>query len=210
MISNKVTDWIYNTPGQKVTQWNQSILNPPLIGTYADAVHTNGAALDNCFCFIDGTVRPISRPMSYQRIVYNGHKRVHALSSFLLLEGRMHDARMLAVSQLYDDLQNFAFDLIGRAMRLYGDPAYPLRVHLQALFRDGILTRDLEMLNESMSAVRSSVEWLFGDIINYFKFLDLKKIQDWTKSSRENVHSMFYFKECFDLSLFKHNSKFLD
>ena len=26
-----------------------------------------------------------------------------------------------------------------------------------------------------MSAVRSSVEWLFGDIVNYFKFLDFKK-----------------------------------
>ena len=31
------------------------------------------------------------------------------------------------------------------------------------------------MFNESMSAVRSSVEWLFGDIVNYFKFLDFKK-----------------------------------
>ena len=127
--------------------------------------------------------------------------------SFLLVEGRMHDARMLAVSQLYDDLQNFAFDPVGRAMCLYGDPAYPLRVHLQAPFRVGILTRDMEMFNESMSAVRSSVEWLFGDIVNYFKFLDLKKkLEDWTQSSRKNVHSMFYFKECFNLSLFKHNS----
>ena len=27
----------------------------------------------------DGTVRPISRPGERQRIVYNGHKRVHAL-----------------------------------------------------------------------------------------------------------------------------------
>ena len=71
------------------------------------------------------------------------------LFSFLLVEGRMHDARMLAVSQLYDDLQNFAFYPIGRAMCLFGDPAYPLRVH--------ILTRDMEMFNESMSAVRSSV-----------------------------------------------------
>ena len=26
-----------------------------------------------------------------------------------------------------------------------------------------------------MSKVRSSVEWIFGDIINYFKFLDFKK-----------------------------------
>ena len=79
MISNQVTDWIYNTHGHKVTQWNHGISNPPLIATYVDAVHTKGAALDNCFGFIDGTVRPISRPISYQGIVYNGHKRVHAL-----------------------------------------------------------------------------------------------------------------------------------
>lgn len=64
---------------------------------------------------------------------------------------------------------------VGRAMCSYGDPAYPLRVHLQAPVRVGILTRDMEMFNESMSAVRSSVEWLFGDIGNYFKFLDFKK-----------------------------------
>ena len=122
----------------------------------------------------------------------------------------MHDARMLAVSQLYDDLQNFAFDPVGRAMCLYGDPANPLRVHLQAPFRVGILTRDMEMFNESMSAVRSSVEWLFGDIVNYVKFLDLKKkkFEDWTQSSWKNVHSTFYFKEWFNLSLFKHNSCF--
>ena len=38
-----------------------------------------GAPLDNCFGFIDGTVRPICRPNRGQRTVYNGHKRVHAL-----------------------------------------------------------------------------------------------------------------------------------
>ena len=30
-------------------------------------------------------------------------------------------------------------------------------------------------LNTSISAVRSSVEWIFGDIMNYFKFLDFRK-----------------------------------
>ena len=82
---------------------------------------------------------------------------------------------MLAVSQLCDDLEMFAFNSAGREMCLYGDPAYPLRVHLQAPFRFGILTRDMEIFNESMSAFRSSVEWLFADIINYFKFLDFKR-----------------------------------
>ena len=87
----------------------------------------------------------------------------------------MHDARMLAVSDLYDDLENFAFCPAGREMCLSGDPAYPLRIYLQAPFRVGVLTRQMEISNEKMSAVRASVEWLFAEIVNYFKFLDFKK-----------------------------------
>ena len=79
LICNQVTDWIYNTHEHKVRRWNHGILNPPLIATYADAVHSKGAVLDNCFGFIDGTVQLISRPMSNQRVVCNDHKRVHAL-----------------------------------------------------------------------------------------------------------------------------------
>ena len=33
----------------------------------------------------------------------------------------------------------------------------------------------MEQYNKGMSAVRSSVEWLFGDVVNSFKFLDFKK-----------------------------------
>ena len=33
----------------------------------------------------------------------------------------------------------------------------------------------MKLFNASMSACRISVEWLFGDVINYFKFLDYKK-----------------------------------
>lgn len=60
-------------------------------------------------------------------------------------------------------------------MCLYGDPAYPLRIHLQAPFRVGVLTREMEIFNEKLSAVCASVVWLFAEIINYFKFLDFKK-----------------------------------
>ena len=38
-----------------------------------------GSPLDNCFGFVDGTVRPITRPGEDQRVLYNGHKRVHAI-----------------------------------------------------------------------------------------------------------------------------------
>ena len=33
----------------------------------------------------------------------------------------------------------------------------------------------MQAFNTSMSVVRNSVEWIFGDIVNYFRFLDYKK-----------------------------------
>lgn len=56
-----------------------------------------------------------------------------------------------------------------------GDPAYLLRVHLQVPYRVAGIRPQMEVYNKAMSAVRMSVEWLFGDIVNYFKFLDFKK-----------------------------------
>ena len=94
---------------------------------------------------------------------------------FVLTEGKKQDAAMLAESNLYDNLQRFAFSQTGQSMCVYGDPAYPLRIHLQAPFRQHVLAPQMEASNKSMSTVRCSVEWLFGDIVNYFKFLDLKK-----------------------------------
>ena len=177
---------MYTTHGHKITQWNHDLLNPAALNEYADAISNKGAALENCFGFIDGTVRPISRPDENQRIVYNGHKLVHALKfqsivlpnglighlygpvgryilkhpiqvvrhNFIILElfsffsqreGCTMHVRMLAVSGLYEDLENFAFCPADREMCLYGDPAYPLRIHLQAPFRVGVLTRQMEI-----------------------------------------------------------------
>ena len=87
----------------------------------------------------------------------------------------MHDARMLDTSGLNVDLAQFAFSPAGQKMCIYGDLAYPLRTHLQCPFRHGVSTRQMEEFNASMSSVCTSVKWLFGDLINYFKFLDYKK-----------------------------------
>ena len=94
---------------------------------------------------------------------------------FCISEERKHDAGMLADSGLLTNLQRFAVSPTGQPMCIYGDPAYPLRVHLQAPFRQGRLTPQMQAYNDAMSEVRVSVEWLFGDIINSFKFLDYKK-----------------------------------
>lgn len=74
---------------------------------------------------------------------------------------------MLRDSHLLDDLELHAFSPapLARPLCLYGDPAYPLRLPPQ-----------MEEFNRSMSPIRISVEWLFGDITNYyFKFIDFKK-----------------------------------
>ena len=79
MVTNKVLNHLYQIRGHRLTQWNDTILHPQALEQYAEAIHDKGAPLQNCFGFIDGTVRPISRPRDNQRRVYNGHKCVHAL-----------------------------------------------------------------------------------------------------------------------------------
>lgn len=82
---------------------------------------------------------------------------------------------MLTDSRLLCDLEQFAFNPAGQPLCVYGDPAYPLRIHLQGPFKYGVLTPQMEEYNHRMSAVRSSVEWLFGDVVNSFRLNDLKK-----------------------------------
>ncbi|XP_068737629.1 trichohyalin-like [Montipora capricornis] len=117
MITNQMLDFIYNVHGYKVLNWNHDLLSPANLQTYVDTVTAKGAPLDNCFGFIDGTMRAIARPEQHQRILYNGHKRVHALKfqSIALpnglmgnlygpVEGRKHDEGMLVDSGLLHDL----------------------------------------------------------------------------------------------------------
>ena len=42
-------------------------------------MHAKGAALVNCWGFVDGIVRTVFRPTNNQRALFNGHKRIHAI-----------------------------------------------------------------------------------------------------------------------------------
>ena len=53
--------------------------------------------------------------------------------------------------------------------------AYQLSVHLQAPDRQAQNDQDMINYNKAMSEVRVTVEWFFGNIKNYFKFIDFKK-----------------------------------
>ena len=61
MHNYEVMDNIFNNRVHRVSQWNDDVLNPNLLQEYADVTHEKGAPLENCFGFIDLTVRPIAR-----------------------------------------------------------------------------------------------------------------------------------------------------
>lgn len=93
------------------------------------------------------------------------------------VKGRRHDAGMLKDSSLLNVLQREAHTPRGDPLCLYGDPAYPLRPQLMSPFREAavpVLTLDTMAFNTAMSEVRVSVERLFDDIAEYFKFIDFK------------------------------------
>ena len=69
---------------------------------------------------------------------------------FAFNRGKKHDAAMLVESHLYNSLrERNAFSKTGEAMCIYGDPAYPLRIHLQAPFRNRVLTAQMLAYNSS-------------------------------------------------------------
>lgn len=187
LIFNNVLDYVYDNHHHRLSSWNQPFLSQQMLQRYAQAIYDQGAPLPNCFGFVDGTLRPIARPKRNQRVVYNGHKRVHGIKfqSVVLpnglignlngpYEGRRHDSTMLYQSGLLVDLQRNAW-ANGQPLCIYGDPAYPLSIHLQAPFRNANLTAQMAEFNRRMSEVRVSVEWMFGTISNYYKFIDFKK-----------------------------------
>ena len=79
LIANEVIDYIYNTHGHLLKNLAQPWSRPERLEKFAKTICDKGPALDNCWRFVHGTVRPISRPGEHQRIMYNGHKRVHAI-----------------------------------------------------------------------------------------------------------------------------------
>ena len=175
MIYSVVLDWIYTSHGHRLTSWNQLFLTPAWLEQYSRAIYQMGCPLTNCFGFIDSTICPISRPEEDQRLVYNGHERVHFLkfqslvipigliaNLFGPMEGGRHDAGMLNESGLLNALQAYAHSPTGHPLCIYGDPAYPLRPQLMCPYRPGDyagpLTPQMRAFNAAMSSVRISVE----------------------------------------------------
>ena len=178
MISNHLLNFMYEHWNHLLSTFQQNWLTVQNLQKFCDDIHQRGAPLSNCFGFVDGTVRPICRPSTNQRIVYNGHKRIHSLkfqsvvtpnglvaNLFGPVEGKRHDSGMLALSGLLGKMTQHCVLQNGNPLCIYGDPAYPLHTHLQRKFQGANITPQQQQWNTDMNKVRTSVEWVFGDIV---------------------------------------------
>jgi hypothetical protein len=182
---------------------------------FAQAIYNHNAPLDKCIGFIDGTVRPMCRPSYFQRLTYNGHKRVHALKfqsvttpdglivdMYGPIEGRRHDVFLLNESGLRGRLQEVAKGADGCSYYIYGDPAYGVEQHIISPYKGNNLTHNQNRFNAQMSSVRETVEYGFQRIVTLWAFLDFKKNLKLQKSPigklylvaaiLSNIHACFY------------------
>jgi len=181
---------LYDRFHHLLDQFDHERLTPTQLEIFAAAITARDSPLTRTWGFIDGTVRPIARPHKYQRQVYNGHKRVHALKFQSVVTpdglishltgpfiGRRHDARILRESGLHEQLVQYAQDPSGVPMNLYGDPAYPLTRYILSPYKGANISVEEADFNKRMSSVRECVEWAFGKVLQYFAFMDYKKNQ---------------------------------
>ena len=188
MIASEMTNFVYDMYHEKLNSFQQQWLAPAELEKFAQTIHNIGAPLRNCWGFVDGTVRQICRPGEMQRTVYNGHKRVHAIkfqaiatanglvaNLYVPVEGKLHASGMLADSAILLLLQQYSINQNGNRLCIYGELAHPLRPKLQTPFNNPQLNPQQAAYNTALSKARVGVEWVFGDIANFFKFLDFKK-----------------------------------
>ena len=115
----------------------------------AAAVHEKTQCLDNCIGILDGTVLGKARLGLHaaQNVVYNGHKRKHALKFQALtgpdgmfyhffgpMEGHRHDWTLYTRSGL-EEILSSALYVGGRQFCIYGDSGYidafTLKIHFK-------------------------------------------------------------------------------
>ena len=143
----------------------------------------------NCSGFVQGTVLRISRPKINQNTLFITVTSEYTASSFKVWLYLMDSLvtlvapvqvngmivpcyTSLGYSQIYRD----QYWHNNQPPCIYGDPAYPLSIHIQAPFSRQNLTPNSVNCNNAMSQNWDYVVWLFNEIETYFKFISYTNI----------------------------------
>lgn len=77
LILSEGCNYLYNTHAHFLSDLNQAWLQQKQLQAFADAIHQKGDVLNNCWGFIDWTVRSVCRPGENQRkIMVKNHGKL--------------------------------------------------------------------------------------------------------------------------------------
>ena len=118
MVSNTMLSYVFDNWCHLLRTFDQNWLSRENLQRFANIIHEKDAPLDNCWGFVDGTVRRVCRPGRNQIVLYDRHKKVHGIkfqsvvapngmvaNLYGHVEGRKHDTTMLVRSNLLANLQ---------------------------------------------------------------------------------------------------------
>lgn len=187
-VSNATVEAIHERWGHLVQELQVDAILPK-IDAFCEAIANRGSPLPRCWGFLDETIRKICRPKRWQRLYYNGWKRVHALKYQAVdspdgiarqlwgpMLARRHDVTLLGQSGLLAVLMDSFNDAAGEPYYIYGDPAYQVFPWLLSPYK-GVMTPAQAAFNAAMSSVRVTVEWGFGRIVAQWPYVDYHKKQ---------------------------------
>ena len=72
-------NFIYERWHHLLTSFKQLRLSPANLKRYTDYIHQSEALLENCWGFVNATVRSVCRPGEGQRQLYNGYNRMYGI-----------------------------------------------------------------------------------------------------------------------------------
>ena len=155
---------------------------------YERAIRLHSPAIRSIWCFLDGTLRRIAKPVRGQRIHYTGYKRTHGLTYQTLVAP---DGLIVSVSRPYPASRNDVaiwhacglreqlVPLVTQGQTVYhifGDKAYQGEALVMAPFKAAV-TDGQRLYNTAMSQLRVSVEHGYARLTNLWSFTDVKRQQ---------------------------------
>lgn len=169
----------------------KNLLSPERLLFYSEVNRRNGNPLEGCWGFVDGTLRPIAKPIRAQQNAYNGWKHFHALKYQFLstpdglfwvtaaVNGAVHDVHALKESGLVEWLRSHSWGPLPERQQLtiFGDSGYPYYHHINRPWGSTDLTRERSAWNFKMSQYRISVEWCIGSVSTLFPRLNNRQAQ---------------------------------
>ena len=171
MVVNQLMDKIDSEFWHLPRDLNQLWFSADNLIMFADAIHAKRAALNNTWGFIDGTVRPISRPRIHQRIVYKWQQKTTCSKVSVSYYPKRNDGKFIWSNKgetswcyngenfmPYGHFINFFFGTSARKTLHIWRSSIPFKMVFVSTIQGSTSYTKKKAFNDSMAKVRVSVE----------------------------------------------------